>query len=90
MCILTQNSGLFILRGSKEPWLELLSNIKYQLCVFDYYQFFIMIFCLIAHRLCMTLAFVMRSIVKQCLSMGYISLPVFLNILSKAQLKQAA
>ena len=37
MCILTQNSGLFILRESIEPWLKLLSNIKYQLCVFDYY-----------------------------------------------------
>ena len=36
-----------------------------------------MIFCLIAHRLCMALPFVTCSIVKQCWSEGYVSFLTF-------------
>ena len=45
-----------------------------RLCVSNYYQYSIMIFYLNAHDQCMTLPFAICSIVKQCWSMGYVSL----------------
>ena len=42
--------------------------------VSDYNWYLITIFCPIAHYLCMALLFVMCSIVKECWSVGYVSL----------------
>ena len=49
-------------------------TIIYRLCVSDYHDYSIMIFCLIAHHYFGALAFIMYSTFKQCLSMGYVSL----------------
>ena len=65
---------------TKKSYLNLLNlNQTYYIYVQSQHSFWIlwMIFCLIAHSLCIASPFVTRSIVKQCWSVGYVSLLTF-------------